>query len=145
MLYCPFCYPQIHCFSGAWKFPLMSGNIFSANSLSDSLIAMLVSSCILYGYSGEMRILSGSSSIGRSPFPNLRRHLSKCCWDWSWLILMFSLSSMTVKNLQRGLFIIDAAVMWALDPLGMTIYIYIDAAVMWALDPLGMTMYIYIY
>ena len=48
---------------------------------------------------------------------------------------MFSLSEKTVKNLQRGLFFIDAAVMWALLPLGMTIYIYIyvDAAVMWAL------------
>ena len=44
---------------------------------------------------------------------------------------------------------IDAAVMWALAPLGMTmyiyIYIYIDAAVMLPLDPLGMTLYIYIY
>ena len=41
----------------------------------------------------------------------------------------------------------DSAVMWALEPLGMTIYIYIyiDAAVMWALEPLGMTIYIYIY
>ena len=85
-------------------FSLMSGNIFSTKPPKDSLIAMLVSSCILYGYSGEMRILSGSFSIGRSPFPNLRRHLSKCCWDWSWLILMFSLSSMTVKNLQKGAF-----------------------------------------
>ena len=39
---------------------------------------------------------------------------------------------------------IDAAVMWALKPLGQTMYIYIDAAVMWALKPLGQTMYIYI-
>ena len=39
---------------------------------------------------------------------------------------------------------IDAAVMWALEPHGMTIYIYIDAAVMWALEPHGMTIYIYI-
>ena len=38
---------------------------------------------------------------------------------------------------------IDAAVMWALEPHGMTIYIYIDAAVMWALEPHGMTIYIY--
>ena len=33
---------------------------------------------------------------------------------------MFSVSSMTVKNLQRGLFFIDAAAMWSLKPLGMT-------------------------
>ena len=33
---------------------------------------------------------------------------------------MFSLSSKTVKNLQRGLFSIDAAVMLALEPLLMT-------------------------
>ena len=40
---------------------------------------------------------------------------------------------------------IDAAVMWALKPLGADyVYIYIDAAVMWALKPLGQTMYIYI-
>ena len=41
---------------------------------------------------------------------------------------------------------IDAAVMWALEPHGMTIYIYIyiDAAVLWALEPDGMTIYIYI-
>ena len=39
---------------------------------------------------------------------------------------------------------IDAAVMWALEPHGMTIYIYIDAAVMWALEPHWMTIYIYI-
>ena len=45
---------------------------------------------------------------------------------------MFSLSLKTVMNLQRGIFFIDAAVMLALDPLRMTIYIYIyvDAAVM---------------
>ena len=30
-----------------------------------------------------------------------------------------------MKNLQRGLFLIDAAVMRALEPLGMTMYIYI--------------------
>ena len=35
--------------------------------------------------------------------------------------------------------------MWALEPHGMTIYIYIDAAVMWALEPHRMTIYIYIY
>ena len=40
----------------------------------------------------------------------------------------FSLSPKTVKNLQRGLFFIDAAVMWALEPLGMTIYIYTSIA-----------------
>ena len=42
---------------------------------------------------------------------------------------------------------IDAAVMCALEPLGMTIciYIYIDAAVMCALEPLGMTICIYAY
>ena len=58
---------------------------------------------------------------------------------------MFSLSSITVKNLQMGLFFIDTAVMRALGPLGMTIYIYIDTAVMMAMGPLGMTIYIYIY
>ena len=36
---------------------------------------------------------------------------------------MYSLCSKTVKNLQIGLFFIDAAVMLALEPLGMTIYI----------------------
>ena len=60
---------------------------------------------------------------------------------------MFLLSSKTVKNLQKGPFFIDAAVIWALEPLGMTIciYIYIDAAVMWALEPQGITICIYIY
>ena len=33
---------------------------------------------------------------------------------------------MTVKNLQRGLFFIAAAVMWAMEPLWMTMYIYIN-------------------
>ena len=39
-------------------------------------------------------------------------------------IRMSSLSSKTAKNLQMGLFFIDAAVMWDLEPLGMTIYIH---------------------
>ena len=60
---------------------------------------------------------------------------------------MFSLSLKTVKNAQRGLFFIHAAVMWAHEPLGMTIYIYIceslSETVMWAHEPLGMTIYIY--
>ena len=38
---------------------------------------------------------------------------------------MFSLCSITMKTLHRGFFFIDAAVMWALEPLEMTIYIYI--------------------
>ena len=77
-----------------------------------SLMAMPESSCISLRFSGGTWILSGSSAIGRSPFPNLRRHLSMCCRDWSWPILMFSLSSKIVKNLQRGRTFIDAAVMW---------------------------------
>ena len=87
-------------------------------------MALPESSCILYILYGRMCILSGSSAIGMSPFPDLSGHLSKCCRDWSWPILMFSLCTKTVKNLQRGLFFIDAAVMWAPEPLGMTIYIY---------------------
>ena len=101
----------------------MSGNVFAIKCLRDSLLAMPETSCILYRYSGNMRILSGSSAIGRSPFPNLRRHLPRCCRDWSWPILMSSLSSKTVKNIQRGIFFADAAVMWALELIGMTIYI----------------------
>ena len=81
---------------------------------------------ILYRYSSEMSILSGCSAIWRSPFPKLKRCLSKCCRNWSWPIPTFSLSSKTVKNLQSGLFFIDAAVMWPLEPLWMTIYIHID-------------------
>ena len=41
---------------------------------------------------------------------------------------MFSLSSNTVKILQTGLFFIESAVMWALEYLGMTIYIYTSIA-----------------
>ena len=36
-------------------------------------------------------------------------HMTKCCGDWSWSILMFSVSSKMLNNLQRGLFN-DAAV-----------------------------------
>ena len=39
----------------------------------------------------------------------LASYLSKCCRDWS-CFLMFSVRSKTVKNLQSGLFFIDAAV-----------------------------------
>ena len=38
---------------------------------------------------------------------------------------MSSLSLKTVNILQSGLIFIDAAVMWALEPLGPTMYIYI--------------------
>ena len=69
--------------------------------------------------------MSGSVAFSRTPFPNLRKHMSKCCRDWSWSIHMFSLSTKTVKNFLIGLFFIDAAVMWAFETLGMTIYIYI--------------------
>ena len=41
--------------------------------------------------------------------------LSKCCRDWSWLILMFPVSSKTVLNLQRGLLFIDAAVVYFVE------------------------------
>ena len=37
---------------------------------------------------------------------------------------------------------VDAAVVWPLVPLGMTIYIYVYAAVVWPLVPLGMTIYL---
>ena len=42
----------------------------------------------------------------------------------SWPILMSSVSSKTVKNPQMWVFS-DAAVMWAPEPLGMTMYIHI--------------------
>ena len=70
-------------------------------------------------------MLSGNSAIGRSPFSNLRRHLLMCCRDRTWSILMFSLSSMTVKNFQSGLLSIDTAVMWPLKPHWITMCIYI--------------------
>ena len=54
-----------------------------------------------------------------------RRHLSRCCMDWSWPIVMFSLSSKTVNKLHWGLFFIDAAMMCALGPLEMTMYVHI--------------------
>ena len=91
----------------------------------DSLIAMPHSSCISHRGSGGMEILSDCSAIGRSPFPNLRRHLSKCSMDLHRPVLMSSLSSIRVKNLKRGFFFIDAAVIWTLEPLGMTMYTYI--------------------
>ena len=79
-------------------------------------------------------MLSGSSAIWMSQFPNLRRHLSKKTpvkEDTCQMLLGLVLANSHVftefddmKNLQRGLFIIDAAVMLALEPLGMTIYIY---------------------
>ena len=37
---------------------------------------------------------------------------------------MFSLSLKTVKNLQSGFFFIHAALMWALEPLGMPMCTY---------------------
>ena len=104
----------------------MSENIFSTKCQGDSLIAMPESSCISCRYSSEMLILSGISATWRFPFPNLRRHLSKCCRDWSCPILILSLSSMTVKNLQREIFFnYCAVVMLALVPLRMTMYVYI--------------------
>ena len=36
--------------------------------------------------------------------------LSLCCRDWCWPFLMFSVSLMTAKNLQRRLFYIEASV-----------------------------------
>ena len=42
---------------------------------------------------------------------------------------MFSLCSKTVKIHRSGLFIIDAAVMSALEPLGIPIYMYIYACI----------------
>ena len=54
MLVLPFCYPKVHCCSGALKFAVMLGNIFSTKCLMDSLIAMPESSCILYRFSGGM-------------------------------------------------------------------------------------------
>ena len=37
-------------------------------------------------------------------------HLSMCSRDWLWPIRMITVSSKAVKNLQSGLFFIDAAV-----------------------------------
>ena len=117
MLGMPFLISKDPLLLGAWTFALMSGNIFSIKRLSDSLIAMPESSCNLHRFSGGIRMLSGSSAIGRSPLPNLRRHRSKCCTDWPWPILMFLQRLKTVKIHKSGLFFIRSAVMWALEPL----------------------------
>ena len=61
----------MHCCTGEWQFALMSVNMFT-KCLRDSLIVMLESFCM----DGGMCMLLGSSAIGRSAFPNLRRHLS---------------------------------------------------------------------
>ena len=84
----------------------------------DSLVAMPKSSCILYGFSGGMLILSGSSAIGRSPFPNLRRHfrvLQGLVLANSHVFTVFEDS----EHSPIGLSFIDAAVMGVLKPLWM--------------------------
>ena len=48
------------------------------------------------------------------------RHLSMCSRDRYWPILMCFVTSKTVKIIQRGIFLIEVAVIWDLEPLGMT-------------------------
>ena len=110
--------------TGAWKLAFMSGNIFSMECLRDSVIALPETTCISCRFSGgceycqaALLLVGLHFQIETTPVKVLLGFALANCHVFTEL--------KTMKILQGGHFLLDATVMWILEPLRMTMYIYI--------------------